>query len=144
MVSVLVGLAVEVLEEAVSTAVAVFAGVWGRDSLGADRVSVPGCPGTFTGVTIFAIEGSMIGSFFLAIHSFTIRFSTGTIPTPTAIIHTATILTDMIPTATDMDTILTINLATVAPRTGTGELPQSGKSSGVWRVPAITAARSTG
>jgi hypothetical protein len=139
MVSVPAGLAVGAPEEAVSTVVAAFAGVWGLDSLGADRVSVPECPGTFAGVTIFAIGGSMIGSFSSAIRSFTIRFSTDTIPTPTA-----TILTDMIPMVTDMDTIPTINLVTVALRTGTGGLPQSGTSRDVWRGQAITAARSTG
>jgi hypothetical protein len=144
MVSVPAGLAVGAPEEAVSTVVAAFAGVWGLDSLGADRVSVPECPGTFAGVTIFAIGGSMIGSFSSAIRSFTIRFSTDSIPTPTAIIHTATILTDMIPMVTDMDTIPTINLVTVALRTGTGGLPQSGTSRDVWRGQAITAARSTG
>jgi hypothetical protein len=120
------GLAVEVLEVAASAVVR--DSEWGPVSLGADRVSVPECPGTFGAIAVFAmIAASMIGSSSsatLAIRSFTIRFTTA-ILTVTGIILTDIIRTDTDTGDTDMDTILTINLVTVAP--GTGGLPQSGK-----------------
>src|SRR6267143_1356419 len=139
------GLAVEVLEAAASTVVRGSPEL-GPGLLGADRVSVPECPGTFGGIAIFAtIAGSVIGSsssWNLAIRSFTVRITTATILT--GITRTAIILMDMIRTATDTgdtNTILTINLVTKVLRLG--EVPRFEKFRCVWRGQAITAARST-
>ena len=143
------GLAAEVPEVA-AFAVARDSPECGPVSLGADRVSVPECPGTFGAIAVFAMGAvSMMGSSSLVIRSFTVRITTATI-------LTAIILTDIIRTATDMadtdtvapatatgdtDTILTINPVTRALRPG--GVPRSEKSRCVWRVQAITTARST-
>src|SRR5207302_10176469 len=102
--------------------------------------------GPFGVISIFAtIAGSVTSSSSatLAIRSFTIRFTTEAILT--GITHTAIILTDIIRTDTatdtgDTDTIRTINPVTRVWRPG--GVPRFEKSRCVWRVQAITAARS--
>src|SRR5205807_1952848 len=115
-------------------------------------VSVPECPGIFGGIAVFAtVAASVIGSSSsatLVIPSFMVRITTATIPTGitrTAIIRTATATVDMDTVATDTgdtdtDTILTINPVIEVMRSG--EVPRFGKLRCVWRVQAITAARS--
>ena len=129
------GLAVEVLEGAASAVV--LDSLEGPVSLGADRVSVPECPGTFGGIAVFAmVATSMIGSSSsatLVIRSFTGHITTATILTGT---HMAIILTDIIRTATamgdtgtDTDTILTISpVMEVMPAE---EVPRFEKSKGI-------------
>jgi hypothetical protein len=117
------GLAVEGLEAEASAA------VWGPDSLGADRASVPEAFGTSVGVAGSVI---VIGSSSSAISAFTIRSSTDTILTATDTILT---VTDIILTATDTgtatmdtgtDTVLTISpvMEVIPP----GEVPRFAKS----------------
>src|SRR5207245_27905 len=112
-------------------------------SLGAARVSVPECPGTFGAIAVLGIVAtSVIGSSSsatLAIRSFTIRFTTGAILT--GITHTAIILTDSATDTGDTDTIRTINPVTRVWRPG--GVPRFGKFRCVWRGQVITAARST-
>src|ERR1700730_2232753 len=110
---------------------------WPPVSLEADRVSVPDSPVAFGGIAIFIIVATSSFSATLVIRSFSIHTTRDTIHM--GITHMATILTDIIPTATD--TVLTIKPFTRVLRLA--GVPRFGKSSCVWRVQAFTTARST-